>query len=76
MGNFVVLSEGEALLVKTASRLSLRDVLNATVFFEQIAAASNRPGNCIHRMLSVREHYHRGKSVCCVFKHLEICWQL
>jgi DNA-binding phage protein len=37
-----------------ASRLLLRDVVNATVGFEQIAMATNRPSKSIHRMLSAR----------------------
>jgi len=37
-----------------AARLLLRDVVNATVGFEQIAATTNRPSKSIHRMLSAR----------------------
>lgn len=37
-----------------ASRLLLRDVVNATVGFEQIAVATNRPSKSVHRMLSAR----------------------
>ena len=37
-----------------ASRLLLRDVVNATVGFEQIAKATNRPSKSVHRMLSAR----------------------
>ncbi|MDR2875811.1 MAG: transcriptional regulator [Methylobacillus sp.] len=37
-----------------AARLLLRDVVNATVGFEQIAAATNRPSKSVHRMLSAR----------------------
>ena len=37
-----------------ASRLLLRDVVNATVGFEQIATATNRPSKSVHRMLSAR----------------------
>jgi DNA-binding phage protein len=37
-----------------AARLLLRDVVNATVGFEQIAVATNRPSKSIHRMLSAR----------------------
>lgn len=37
-----------------ASRLLLRDVVNATVGFEQIAIATNRPSKSVHRMLSAR----------------------
>jgi len=37
-----------------ASRLLLRDVVNATVGFEQIALATNRPSKSVHRMLSAR----------------------
>jgi len=37
-----------------AARLLLRDVVNATVGFEQIAAATNRPSKSVHRMLSSR----------------------
>lgn len=37
-----------------ASRLLLRDVVNATVGFEQIAMATNRPSKSVHRMLSAR----------------------
>lgn len=36
------------------ARLLLRDVVNATVGFEQIAATTNRPSKSIHRMLSAR----------------------
>lgn len=37
-----------------AARLLLRDVVNATVGFEQLAATTNRPSKSIHRMLSAR----------------------
>lgn len=37
-----------------AARLLLRDVVNATVGFEQIAAATQRPSKSVHRMLSAR----------------------
>ena len=37
-----------------ASRLLLREVVNATVGFEQIALATNRPSKSVHRMLSAR----------------------
>lgn len=37
-----------------AARLLLRDVVNATVGFEQIATATNRPSKSVHRMLSAR----------------------
>ena len=37
-----------------AARLLLRDVVNATVGFEQIAAATHRPSKSVHRMLSAR----------------------
>ncbi len=37
-----------------AARLLLRDVVNATVGFEQIALATNRPSKSVHRMLSAR----------------------
>lgn len=37
-----------------AARLLLRDVVNATVGFEQIAVATNRPSKSVHRMLSAR----------------------
>lgn len=37
-----------------AARLLLRDVVNATVGFEQIAIATNRPSKSVHRMLSAR----------------------
>ncbi|MDA8094451.1 MAG: transcriptional regulator [Betaproteobacteria bacterium] len=37
-----------------AARLLLRDVVNATVGFEQIALATRRPSKSIHRMLSAR----------------------
>lgn len=37
-----------------AARLLLRDVVNATVGFEQIAAATKRPSKSVHRMLSAR----------------------
>jgi DNA-binding phage protein len=37
-----------------AARLLLRDVVNATVGFEQIAMATNRPSKSVHRMLSAR----------------------
>jgi len=37
-----------------AARLLLREVVNATVGFEQIAATTNRPSKSIHRMLSAR----------------------
>ncbi len=37
-----------------AARLLLRDVVNATVGFEQIALATRRPSKSVHRMLSAR----------------------
>lgn len=37
-----------------SARLLLRDVVNATVGFEQIAAVTNRPSKSVHRMLSAR----------------------
>lgn len=37
-----------------AARLLLREVVNATVGFEQLAATTNRPSKSIHRMLSAR----------------------
>jgi DNA-binding phage protein len=37
-----------------AARLLLRDVVNATVGFEKIAEATNRPSKSVHRMLSAR----------------------
>ena len=37
-----------------AARLLLRDVVNATVGFERIAAATHRPSKSVHRMLSAR----------------------
>ncbi len=37
-----------------AARLLLRDVVNATVGFEQIALETNRPSKSVHRMLSAR----------------------
>lgn len=37
-----------------AARLLLRDVVNATVGFEQIAAATQCPSKSVHRMLSAR----------------------
>ncbi len=37
-----------------AARLLLRDVVNATVGFEQIAMATHRPSKSVHRMLSAR----------------------
>ncbi len=37
-----------------AARLLLRDVVNATVGFEQIATATHRPSKSVHRMLSAR----------------------
>ena len=37
-----------------AARLLLRDVVNATVGFEQIAVATQRPSKSVHRMLSAR----------------------
>lgn len=37
-----------------SARLLLRDVVNATVGFEQIALATNRPSKSVHRMLSAR----------------------
>lgn len=37
-----------------AARLLLRDVVNATVGFEQIALATHRPSKSVHRMLSAR----------------------
>jgi DNA-binding phage protein len=35
-----------------AARLTLRDLVNATVGFEQLAAATGRPAKSLHRMLS------------------------
>lgn len=37
-----------------AARLLLREVVNATVGFEEIAAATNKPSKSVHRMLSAR----------------------
>ena len=37
-----------------AARLLLRDVVNATVGFEQIALATRCPSKSVHRMLSAR----------------------
>lgn len=37
-----------------AARLLLREVVNATVGFEQIAVETKRPNKSVHRMLSVR----------------------
>ena len=37
-----------------AARLLLRDVVNATVGFEQIAVETKRPSKSVHRMLSAR----------------------
>lgn len=34
------------------ARLILRDLVNATVGFEQLATATNRPSKSLHRMLS------------------------
>jgi len=45
-----------------AARLLLRDVVNATVGFEQIAVTTNRPSKSIHRMLSARGNPTMGVS--------------
>ncbi|GAB6059365.1 helix-turn-helix domain-containing transcriptional regulator [Desulfonatronum parangueonense] len=37
-----------------AARLLLREVVSATVGFEQIAAETKRPSKSVHRMLSAR----------------------
>jgi len=36
------------------SRLMLRDLVNATIGFEQLAAVTDRPSKSLHRMLSVK----------------------
>lgn len=37
-----------------AARLALRDLVNATVGFEELAVATGRPAKSLHRMLSRR----------------------
>jgi len=43
-----LLLSGEA----AAARLILRDLVNATVGFEELASATNKPSKSLHRMLS------------------------
>ena len=50
-----LLNEAVTLLLSgdaAAARLILRDLVNATVGFEELAAATNKPSKSLHRMLS------------------------
>lgn len=38
------------------ARLILRDLVNATVGFEQLAIEANKPSKSLHRMLSAKEN--------------------
>lgn len=38
------------------ARLILRDLVNATVSFEQLAIEANKPSKSLHRMLSAKEN--------------------
>jgi DNA-binding phage protein len=50
-----LLNEAVSLLLSgdaAAARLILRDLVNATVGFEELAVATNKPSKSLHRMLS------------------------
>ena len=50
-----LLNEAVSLLLSgdaAAARLILRDLVNATVGFEELALATNKPSKSLHRMLS------------------------
>jgi DNA-binding phage protein len=46
------------------ARLILRDLVNATIGFEQLAEMTETPSKSLHRMLSPRGQSEHGQSLC------------